>query len=91
MVYLVAGQVNLHKSEICGTDFIRYLHDLRHNYKLSEYGSVLGMDHYGVISKTVREKQLDRIKQYVVKNGRKKKESVNVHHPDFSANKLLYE
>ena len=57
MVYLVNGQLNLHKSGICGTDFIRYLHDLRHNYKLSEYGSVLGMDHYGVLSKTAREKQ----------------------------------
>ena len=76
MVYLVNGQLNLHKSDICGGDFIRYLHDLRQNYKLSEYGSVLGMDHYGVLSKTVREKQLDRIKQYVVKNTARKKKRV---------------
>ena len=89
MVYLVNGQLNLHKSDICGGDFIRYLHDLRQNYKLSEYGSVLGMDHYGVLSKTVREKQLDRIKQYVVKNtARKKKESISVHSQEFSSNKL---
>ena len=89
MVYLVNGQLNLHKSGICGTDFIRYLHDLRHNYKLSEYGSVLGMDHYGVLSKTAREKQLDRIKQYVVKNtAKKKKESISVHSQEFTSNKL---
>ena len=89
MVYLVNGQLNLHKSGICGTDFIRYLHDLRHNYKLSEYGSVLGMDHYGVLSKTAREKQLDRIKQHVVKNtAKKKKESISVHSQEFTSNKL---
>ena len=58
MVYLTAGQLNLHKSNIVAGDFVHYLHDLTKNYRLTEFGSVKGMDHYGVISKPAREKQL---------------------------------
>ena len=89
MVYLVSGQLNLHKSNICGTDFVRYLHDLSSNYRLSEFGSVKGMDHYGIISKPAREKQLLKIKQHVAKNERKSNKPLNVHAKEFIPNKLV--
>ena len=65
MVYLTCGQLNLHKSDICTGDIVRYLHDLSKTYRLTEFGSVKGMDHYGVISKPAREKQLLKIKEFV--------------------------
>ena len=78
MVYLVAGQLNLHKSNVCGGDFVRYLHDLGKKYRLSEFGSVIGMDHYGIISKDTREKQLLRIRQHVNQREPKgKKQPIN--------------
>ena len=67
MVYLTCGQLNLHKSDVCTGDFVRYLHDLSKSYRLTEFGSVKGMDHYGVISKPAREKQLLKIKEFVAK------------------------
>ena len=88
MVYLVYGQLNLHKSDIVAGDFVRYLHDLSKSYRLTEFGSVKGMDHYGVISKSAREKQLLKIKQYVVKQNRKK-QPLNVHAKEFIPNKLV--
>ena len=90
MVYLVGGQLNLHKSMLCSEDFLRYLHVLGNQYRLTEYGSVLGMDHYGVISKTERELKLQKIKQHVVLNTRKgKNKPVNAHSSEFTGNKLV--
>ena len=88
MVYLTAGQLNLHKSNIVAGDFVRYLHDLTKNYRLTEFGSVKGMDHYGVISKPAREKQLLKIKQFTA-NKERKNRPLNVHAKEFIPNKLI--
>ena len=80
----------MHKSNICGTDFVRYLHDLGKKYRLSEFGSVTGMDHYGIISKDTREKQLLRIRQHVNQREPKgKKQPINAHSSEFTGNKLV--
>ena len=88
MVYLTCGQLNLHKSDVCTGDFVRYLHDLSKSYRLTEFGSVKGMDHYGVISKPAREKQLLKIKEFVAKQ-QKTKQPLNVHAKEFIPNKLV--
>ena len=81
MVYLVNGSVNLHKSNVCGQDFVRYLHDLSVSYRLTEYGDIQNMDHYGVIARTVREAQLERVKQAAHERAPKgkKRESMPIH------------
>ena len=91
MVYLAAGQINLHKSNVCGGDFVRYLHALPKIYRLSEYGDVLGMDQYGVISRSVREKQLLRLKQNARKEQKanRGKQPINAHSKEFSQNKIV--
>ena len=59
--YLFCGQANLHKSDICGQDFVRYVHDGQQNYKLDRTGAVTGMSHYYLISEEAREEQLARL------------------------------
>ena len=59
--YLFCGQANLHKSNIVGGDFVRYLNDGQMNYKLDIDGQVTGMNHYYQISQEARQEQLDRL------------------------------
>ena len=91
MVYIVSGQINLHKSNVCGGDFVRYLHSLPKIYRLSEYGDVLGMDQYGVIARSVREKQLLRLKLNAreEQKARRRKQPINAHSEEFSKNKII--
>ena len=91
MVYIVSGQINLHKSNVCGGDFVRYLHSLPKIYRLSEYGDVLGMDQYGVIARSVREKQLLRLKLNAreEQKARRRKQPINAHSMEFSQNKII--
>ena len=58
MVYLVSGHINLNRSGIYQGDFVRYLHLLGKQYRLSSHGDVQGMDAYGFIAKQVRDKHI---------------------------------
>ena len=90
MVYLVTGCVNLHRSDVCGGDFVRYLHTLPTCYRLSEYGDVLGMDKYGVIAQSTRQKHLQKLKQNARKaKKRNSKQPINAHSKEFAQNKLV--
>ena len=55
--YIVSMLGNCHKSDFCGLATLQYLNDLHKSYRLSEYGDVIGMDHWGVAAKSKREKQ----------------------------------
>ena len=54
MAYIVMGHVNLHRSNACGVEFIRYLSGLDHKYKLNSKGDVIGMDSYGYNARKAR-------------------------------------
>ena len=47
--YVVMGHANLHKSNVCGGDFCRYIHDLCLCHQLNQFGDVTGMNKYGLI------------------------------------------
>ena len=83
MVYLVVGHENLNKSDICGGDFVRYLHSLNKQYTLSEFGDVQGMDAYGFIAKQVRQQHIDRVK---AKMSKSKRTPINAHNTAFDGN-----
>ena len=42
--YIVAGHINVEKSNVITGDFLRYLHSLQPSYRLNEYGVVKGME-----------------------------------------------
>ena len=48
------GHINLHKSNACGVELIRYLSELNCKYKLNNRGDILGMDCYGYNSRKAR-------------------------------------
>ena len=54
--YVVMGHINLHKSNVCGTDFVKYLSDLYPSFRLNRNGHVLGMEKYGYNSREARKK-----------------------------------
>ena len=60
------GHVNLHKSNVCGGDFCRYIHDICLRHQLNEVGDVVGMNKYGIISqqyRSVEQRELRRQQQ----------------------------
>ena len=83
MSYLVCGQINLHRSDICGGDFVRYLHDIPQSYRLSKHGDISSkMDHYRMISKPIRNKQLERLRKAKADRspkGKRDKRGINAH------------
>ena len=50
------GHINFHKSNICGTDFVKYLSHLYLSFRLNRIGHVLGMEKYGYNSREARKK-----------------------------------
>ena len=66
--YIVAGQINVEKSNIITGDFLRYLHSLQTSYRLNEYGVVKGMEAYSIMSHEVRSKQLFGLKKNAAKH-----------------------
>ena len=54
--YIVSMLGNCHKSDLCGMSALQFLNDLPKSYRLSEYGDVIGMDHWGRAARSKREK-----------------------------------
>ena len=88
MVYLVAGHCNLNRSDICGGDFVRYLHSLTKQYRLSEYGDVTGMDAFGFIAKQVRQQHIQKV---LAKQSKQKRTAINAHNPEFDGIPIVEE
>ena len=63
--YVVMGHINLHKSNVCGTDFVKYLSDLYPSFRLNRNGHVLGMEKYGYNSREARKKYSLPGKDYI--------------------------
>ena len=89
MVYLVNGQINLHKSDICGIDFVKYLHNLAASFRLTEHGDIKNMDHYGIIAKEVRVSNLAKRKTANQAAKKGKKISIDAHMQIFDNNPAI--
>ena len=74
------GHLNLHKSDICGGDFFRYLHALNKQYSLNEFGDVEGMDAFGFIAKQVRQKHIEKV---LAKQSKTKHAPINAHSREY--------
>ena len=92
--YIVAGHINVEKSNIITGDFLRYLHGLQSSYRLDEYGVVRGMEAYSFLSQEVRSQQLFGLKKNAARHEAKIKKGrvqpYNVHTYQGPKNASLY-
>ena len=90
--YLINGQINLNKSNICAQDFIRYMHDLSVSYRLDNQGEVLNMGHYGEMAQVTREAKQQHLLQAKADRPKLgKKQCVNAHNEAFDSNPAINE